>query len=885
MVARRSVPKPAPIAATTIPGARWVRAALQVNPFAYKGKVTPAVGFADEDAYNTALLDTCEKLGIELIAVTDHWNVDTARGLVSAATARGITALPGFEANTAEGAHVLVVFEADTDFAHITAAIGQCGAKPGCANGTTGASFKEILASMAQDGALVIPAHVNVANAGLLHRMSGQSLVNSINDPHLHALAVCPGQSATKDQHDILAQRNPFVRRHPLAAIYADDVSDPSTLERRGATTWFKLSSRSLSSLKLAVRTPETRVSLTEPSITQRAVIREISWTGGFLDGVTIPIAQDLTTPIGGRGTGKSTLIESFRYVLGPPPVGAAAKRDHDAIVKDVLHSGTTIRIVVDTVAPVPSTFTIERTVPNPAIVRDSSGTATQQKPSDIISGVEVFGQHELAELASDKTQVARMVERFAGSTGPSHAYAQVRNKLLENRQELAKAERSIQQLQDDLDQIPRLEEREARYTQTDLPTRLTEHKQLDRDAAILEDIDGRFADARSALQSFLDDDALAALVEPVDGVDTSPQKTHLARARKALTTLATTLDDLNAKAVAAVDAAAAELATVEKVWKSATQPQREKHDAVIRELVEEGHEPDKYLTVIGNLTSLRAKVPKRKTSESRIADLKKERGRLLGELAGLETKQAKALNAAVRAANAKTGGVVIVKPIPTPDRHEIKAVIEQHVSGQRTSIMTAIDDANFSPRALAEAARSGVDGLASFGIRGAQATHLMSSSEPCFRELEELTVGQAVDVQLDVSGSDGTRQYRSIDQLSKGQRATALLLLLLGASSAPLIIDQPEDDLDNRFVYEGIVTRLRELKGSRQIIASTHNANVPVLGDAELIIALEGDGQHGWPVPHGIGSLDDEPIRKLAENLLEGGPAAFNARHHLYGF
>ncbi|MGB6583494.1 MAG: hypothetical protein WBF34_36815, partial [Streptosporangiaceae bacterium] len=65
---------------------------------------------------------------------------------------------------------------------------------------------------------------------------------------------------------------------------------------------------------------------------------------------------------------------------------------------------------------------------------------------------------------------------------------------------------------------------------------------------------------------------------------------------------------------------------------------------------------------------------------------------------------------------------------------------------------------------------------------------------------------------------------------------ALALLLLLLGASTSPLIIDQPEDDLDNRFVYNGIVQRLRSLKGSRQVIVSTHNANVPVLGDAELV-------------------------------------------------
>jgi hypothetical protein len=68
-------------------------------------------------------------------------------------------------------------------------------------------------------------------------------------------------------------------------------------------------------------------------------------------------------------------------------------------------------------------------------------------------------------------------------------------------------------------------------------------------------------------------------------------------------------------------------------------------------------------------------------------------------------------------------------------------------------------------------------------------------------------------------------------------------------------------------------------------VIASTHNANVPVLGDAELIIAMESDGTTGRPASGGIGSLDDSTIRQLAENLLEGGPAAFNARQHLYGF
>ena len=127
--------------------------------------------------------------------------------------------------------------------------------------------------------------------------------------------------------------------------------------------------------------------------------------------------------------------------------------------------------------------------------------------------------------------------------------------------------------------------------------------------------------------------------------------------------------------------------------------------------------------------------------------------------------------------------------------------------------------------------------------------------------------------------------EFKKMSDLSKGQRATALLLLLLGASRAPLVIDQPEDDLDNRFVYDGIVRNLRELKGKRQVIAATHNANVPVLGDAELVIALEGNGRNGMPAEGGVGSLDDATIRELTESILEGGPAAFNARQHLYGF
>jgi len=867
-------------------GAHWIRAALQVNPYGYNGGGAPSTAFPDETTYNNALLDRCVQQGIELIAVTDHWCVNTARSLIDAATARGLVALPGFEANSAEGVHLLVIFEAGTDFADVNAAIGICGGTPGCANGTAGEPFADILRKMNERGALVIPAHVNVANGGMLTGRTGPPLVNMVTHSDLHGIAVTPGSSAAADQEAVCIGRKPYDRTHPLSILFADDVSHPDTLKSKGAATWFKVSSTRLESIKLAVRTPSTRVAIEDPASTPRSLIRQISWVGGFLDGVMIPMSPDLTTLIGGRGTGKSTVIESLRYALGVDALGDEAKRDHAAIVKGVLRSGTTVRIEVETMVPTPRRFTIERSVPNPPIVRDASGTPTSLLPSDVIGMVEIFGQHELAELAHDKTSVARMLERFAGSTGPDTEHDQLRELLKENREKLQRAEKSRDELEDELADIPRLEEHVAHYTATDLPTRLAELQRLERDGGVFTEGSERIALTRRMLEPLADTQAISSLTSPIDTIEESPRKAVLERVVAATTSLSTKLNELRASIDTALQEAAQEIEAAQADWKLATESQRAGHAEVLRKLVEDGHDPDRYLSTTKALDGLKTKAQRRPGIAKTHSELLQERGRLLGQLADNETKRSEELHEAIRSANAATKGVVIVRPIAAPDRQHIKTVVERGVKGARTQIMTAIDSDEFSPRAFVAAGRAGTVELEQkFNIRGAQAGSLISAGEQLFRELEELSVGQAVDVRLDIAAGVGAREYRSLDQLSKGQSATALLLLLLGASNAPLVIDQPEDDLDNRFVYDGIVQQLRELKGTRQIVASTHNANIPVLGDAELIVALEGDGQRGWPSAQGVGSLDDSAIRALAENLLEGGPAAFNARQHLYGF
>lgn len=868
------------------PGARWVRAALQVNPYEYQGKSAPSAVYESEADYNRALLDECQAQGVELIAVTDHWKVDSALQLIHDAAERDIVALPGFEANSGEGIHLLVIFGSETSAASINAAIGMCGVSPGCPNGTPGAPFAEILEKMTEVGALVIPAHVNVPNSGLLTGRGGPSLVSKIKHPDLHALGITPSQPDGVDQGLILGGSRPYDRVHPLASIYADDVTKPSALRGQGASSWFKVSRLSVESLKLAVRTPDTRVSLADPTSDLRASLKELSWVGGFLDGVTIPLSTDLTTLIGGRGTGKSTALESLRFVLGLAPIGSEAKRDHEGIIGGVLKSGTVVKLLVQITSPTPRTFTVERSVNNPPVVKDESGSATSLRPIDVLPNVEIFGQHELAELTSDNSKVASMLQRFQGSVELTAAHSDTLAALRENREMLTRAEDGRAQLEDELADIPRLEEQVRHFNDTDVPTRLKEVTRLAQDEAVFVEASQRVTAAKASLTNLTDPQLVTKLEATFENIEDSPSVAHLERAQGASAALAVKLAKLAADARAAIEFAASEVEAAESEWAKEVREQRDEHDAVLRGLVEEGLEPNKYLDTAKALEALKAKESRRAGVAASLRDLMTERSTLLQALSGHENDRARGLTDAVRAANLATNGVVIVKPAASSDRSQIKLLIEKSVPGQRNRIMAAIDREDFSTRSFVEAARAGAEELESkYAVNGAQARSLREAGEPLLRQLEELSVGQAVEVQLDVQAGTGTREYKKMDDLSKGQRATALLLLLLGASDAPLVIDQPEDDLDNRFIYDGIVTNLRNLKGRRQIIASTHNANVPVLGDAELIVALEGNGQSGRVSEGGIGSLDDVSIRSHVENILEGGPAAFNARQHLYGF
>jgi hypothetical protein len=132
--------------------------------------------------------------------------------------------------------------------------------------------------------------------------------------------------------------------------------------------------------------------------------------------------------------------------------------------------------------------------------------------------------------------------------------------------------------------------------------------------------------------------------------------------------------------------------------------------------------------------------------------------------------------------------------------------------------------------------------------------------------------------------GGKSVTVTRQFNQLSLGQQQSVLLALMLSSNSnLPLIIDQPEDNLDSEFIYRSIVPVLRQAKERRQIIVVTHNPNIAVLGDAEQIIVLRGAADRA--IIHARGSIDDTATRDAACNILEGSQEAFKRRARIYGF
>jgi hypothetical protein len=299
--------------------------------------------------------------------------------------------------------------------------------------------------------------------------LTGEARINAWRDSNLYAVQI-PGSISDleyADQQIVLNKDKNYERaRSVVAVVNALDIAKPEDLESVQASTYIKMSQPSVEGLRQAFLDPDSRIRLlSEEEPPEHTELVALTWEGGFLDGAAIHLNGNLNTLIGGRGTGKSTIIESLRYVLDLEPFGEEAKKASSGILKQVIRSGTKISLLVRSHHPSLKDYLIERTYPNPPVIRDAEGNVLSLTPQDICRNVEIYGQHEIGELTKSPTKLLRLLDRFLDEDiHLAERKRKTQKELAHNRRKLIDNQKELNEILENLSRLPALEEAFKRF-------------------------------------------------------------------------------------------------------------------------------------------------------------------------------------------------------------------------------------------------------------------------------------------------------------------------------------------------------------------------------------------------------------------------------------
>ncbi|QXW18910.1 AAA family ATPase [Comamonas aquatica] len=877
--------------------AKFWRCALQVNPVGYNGTYRGNDHGLDEGGYNQALLQKCIELGITVVGLADHGSVASVDALRQVLQPHGIVVFPGFEIASNDKTHYVCLFSEETTGQQLERYLGNLdlldptdGVRP------SRLSSEHLIEKVDQLGGFIYAAHCT-SDSGLLK--------NRLNHvwklPKLRAAQI-PGPIDDLEGVDngfyrkVLRNKDDAYRRdRPVAVINAKDVARPADLEQSGATCLIKMTRPSFAAFKVAFLDPGSRIRLNSQQ-TESSVGKVVRMTvaGGYLDGVQVDFSDHLNTVIGGRGTGKSTLLECLRFALDLPPKGRQAHKLHQEIIKENLgRSAGRVELTVVSSAQNCKQYTISRRYGEPPMVRDMDGHVSTLLPRDLLPGIDIYGQNEIYELAQDEASRIQLLDRFLPQDGEYEAKsADVHGRLKDNQQKLTKALTDLDELNAQVERLPKLEEQLRGFDELGIKEKLAKASLLAREREVARAAtDGvqSFRDALSDLRDslpdldFINNDALQGL----------PDAAQLLAMRATLDGLHQGFTEHLTAMQALLDAGAGQFTTQHRAWQKAIQEHDAELEKALRTLPatagKSGQEVGvAYQKLMGEIERIKPMKSRVTTHDSQRDTLRQERRNLLAELSDKRGQRIQALQKAAKRLNRRLEGKLKVEIVPEADRTPLMTfLIGCKLDGVGEKRLAFIEDAEtISPMLLAQSIQKGAANVQlDWDVTPMVADALTKLQSSQLMELEALELEHRVDIFLNVAHGQADPLFRPLNKLSTGQQCTAILHMLLLENVDPLLMDQPEDNLDNAFIADRIVTELREAKTIRQFLFATHNANIPVFGDAEWIgvfTAAENQGRLGLEAQ---GSIDVPSIRDQVASILEGGRDAFVQRKEKYEF
>lgn len=624
-----------------------------------------------------------------------------------------------------------------------------------------------------------------------------------------------------------------------------------------------------------------------EPSSTSHHRILALSVTGGFLDGLRLDFEDGLNCIIGGRGTGKTTVLEFIRFLLSSDDPQERSKANKE-VVDENLRSGKVV-LDIETQGGVP--YRIERSIGEAAALFNARGVpqAASLNRSRLFKA-DIYGQNKIEEIARNARFQLQLIDRFAET---------------EIRQTQEEIERTKHALRQKIDENERNENtlRECEHAVAELEginLKLEESKPSgspEADALAL-------AEKAKSLRS-REGSSIQTLRDAVKNVEVQAGqwkqhvvgKCHnvidesmlrgengafLSEIQKEINAFLHAFEALERQAVAL----------------------SQKTDNVLLEIAQrlaQAHalQDQAYRDLAARVQQQSAQVRERQGLQRRQNELlaqEKERIQRLEtrknlaqdisdfsyRLSDLRDKRYEARRTVAADLSTKLSPTIRVSVTQAEDKSLYETELRDMLKGSGVRYNTIIPRivTSVCPGDLARFVRTGdVDALerqAETGKDQAQKiiSHIQQHADN-IAKLETMEIDDLPRIEL----KDGA-EYKNSAQLSTGQRCTVILPILLLQDARPLLIDQPEDNLDNAFVYDTVVRSVREAKGNRQLIFVTHNPNIPVLGDAERVFVLSSDGQQAK-----LGNSGNvDAVKDKIEYLLEGGADAFRERMKRYG-
>ncbi len=881
-------------------GATFFRADLHVHCFGGSHDVK------DQTMTPEAVVATAIQEKLKLVAIADHNEIVSVDRALAAATGTPLIVIPAIELSTPQG-HLLCYFK---DIQALRRFHGQINiADCGLSTSRCQQSLLECMNLTLALGGFCILAHVDCP--------SGFELENPGASPHKIDILCHPVLLGIelKNVSSVIAYSptDPDISRAKfgkdrieklrlgskqyLARVLNSDAHTLAALGRNAENaqrvTRYKMDVPSFDSLKIALEDSDARVRIEDqvpPSI-PRIVGLQID--GGFLSGQTMQFSPNLNCIIGGRGTGKSTTFEAIRCLI------ADGEERNKVVDSDVWPEELYL-------------LWRDKAGRDHALFRLKNGEIENLDSPDagpISFDIDCFGQGEAAKISvqaqSNPLALLHYLDRFVEIAPAVEEEAAARDLLLKLQSEIEAAEQKVQMIPQHERLLTTTQQQLTALQKPDVKELIELQRQLANEKEVRTQILDLLADAKRASASLPSREAAKEIRDLVD-----PSRLAVGQAEfKAIITGADALEKTVSSAEANIKTG---LTTFESVvttqmvqWKIKENEAQKKIDAKRREL--EALKVSFDMSYIAKLAKDEAthqiSVKNLKACVPHLKELHKQRGVALEKRWRARERVAALRDAFGRVASAtlkETLSDLDVSLKYTPSAHSVEAVdLIIQTMGWRTNqqqrAMWLVGQLTI-PLLLQVVANKDVDPILALKTPEDVGVFKRDEAESIIERLSAATVRNALErvalhdlpklqVTKRVVDQVGKECYvrKDFSKLSLGQQQSVLLALMLSANTdRPLIIDQPEDNLDGEFIYSTLVPVLRRAKERRQVIIVTHNANVAVLGDAEQLIVMKAANDRGEIVARG--SIDHKDTRDAACAILEGALEAFLRRAKMYG-